>query len=242
MPVNSDEQNLDAYVIIEGENIGTVLFTEKDSKVVNPSLNPIPTASGMIGLPEPTDEEDETGCNGNHYHGTLFNEEDPDSKRCGWGRVTKIKNPTALNINLASFTVKAINRLLLLKSSLEGNFTDFNRDTSPEAAADLTISLDEMNDFLDEKINLIEERLNAVTDARNNNEISSIVAKKFISSLGCAQRTAKDVIRRIRNFNKRVQAGEKLDSAADQRAINRMLKRINTIRECLTSAQEIAFN
>lgn len=234
----ADDQNLDAYVIIEGENLGTVLLTEKDSTVVNPTLNPIPNATGMIGAPEPIDEEEGTGCDGDHYHGTLFNEGDPNSRSCGWGRVIKIKNPTDININLASFTIKAINRLSLLRSSLQSDFEDFSRNSEPEEGANLSISLDEMNDFLQEKISLIEERLDSISDARDNKEISSVTAKKLTSSLGCAQRTAKDVIRRIKKFKEKISGGGTLDSSEDKKAIDRMFKRIDTIRRCLEAAKE----
>lgn len=236
----ADEENTDAYVIIEGKNIGTVLFTEKDSSIVSPVLNPVPNATGMIGGPEPVDEDEETGCNGDHYHGTLFDEGDPSPTSCGWGRVKKINNPTSININLASFTVKAIGRLSLLRSNLEGDFKDFSSSSEPEDGADLTSSLDELNDFLQEKIGLIEERLDSIKDALDNKEISSVTAKKLSSSLGCAQRTAKDVIRRIKKFKEKVSAGGTLNSSEDQKAIDRMFKRIDTIRRCLEEAKNVA--
>lgn len=244
IPAFADELNFDAYAITEDEQRGTILFTEKDSKVVSPSLNPGTNASGTISQPEPLTlpPREETGCTEEHYHGTLFNEEDPNPKKCGWGRVKKIKNPSNININLVSFTIKAIDRLTLLFSNFSGGFIGFSNNPEAEEAANLTFSIDDLKEFLEEKIKLIDERLDSINDARDNKEISSVTVKKFFSSLGCAQRTAKDVIRRIKKLKERILAGEDLSSPEDREALKRIGRRIDTIRNCLRTAQETAFN
>jgi hypothetical protein len=75
------------YLIIDGRGAGTLLLADEFG-IVDDAEN---EHTGLIADPE-------GGCNGLHYHGFLFgeNQTPEESTHCGWGRVVEVTGPQEL--------------------------------------------------------------------------------------------------------------------------------------------------
>lgn len=95
---NEDIENV--YILIEGPHAGLRLIGTSpfgDFTALPQVNDPEVGAVGRVAATE-VPVTPAMGCDGFHYHGTLFNEDDPNPTHCGWGRVVIVKDETVLSL------------------------------------------------------------------------------------------------------------------------------------------------
>ena len=213
LPLSSHSE--DTYLLIEGKKLGTLLFTEDDSKIVPLEINPDTQAEGMIGQPEPIGADElgfETGCEGEHYHGVIENANDPDSLRCGWGKVIKISD-SADQVILSKISQllgdenEAFFNLLFTSTNFENNEVG---ELVGGASFLITRSINTLT-FLKDKIREI----------ATSGSISRSQANNMIRKLRFAFLADREAIRRIRQIDEIVTSNANLTLAENGDLINR---------------------
>ena len=203
------------YILIEGKKPGTLLFTEDDSTIVPLEINPDTQAEGMIGQPEPIGADElgfETGCEGEHYHGVLENADDPDSLRCGWGKVIKISD--------------SANEIVLRKISQ--SLGDENEAFFNLLFTSTNFDQNEIGELVGGASFLITRSINTLTFLRDKireiatgGSINRSQANNMIRKLRFAFLADREATRRIRQINEIVNSNVNLTLAENMDLINR---------------------
>lgn len=235
--VSTPSYAIDTYLIIDGPGAGTILFTETNFNIVTSDLNPNTQANGNIGMAEPNIED--SGCSGEHYHGTLNNSEDPAPRRCGWGKVIRFSN-TGNNDILLKISAS------LKKENLAYNDTFAIRLSSPRDEVIELLSLTPST--LEEAMQSLKETRDLVNSTARSGAISISTARAINHKLRCAfsadreaRRNIKVILDAFLNPPRELPLSSTLSSLGGQfiLKLNRTSREIDLAFECKNAAIEI---
>lgn len=194
--------NVDKYILVKGPFIGIQIQTNSGSLDVRADLNPLTNANGSIF-------DAHKGCPNKHFHGSLFEKEDPDPQNCGWNKISDF-NEVSTNIgslsNAIHFGTTALNDFM--NKNITNQQAEFNNaflhtqqsiDSLEELKTNLSITEPTKNKHLIDN-NLLcairfddkaREKLNKLKDKTGHINDPKRTKGNLRSSLKCKKRLMK---------------------------------------------------
>ena len=206
------EEDSETYIFIDGPIVGVRINSVLLSPIVPPDLNPNTDADGHIAF-------EDKGCKHLHYHGFIFDEDDPNPSMCGWGKVS-------------------------LETELSENFVELSSAINDEIIAQrlFSLSMGEIDKIVDVVSSVIEarndlSRINGeINKALKEKRINKKAAKKIKRNILCAIALDNEV------FDMLVELAEKKNEIGEEFLVTGKLdKALKCKRKALEIMRKIGF-